>query len=180
MNKTTAIKLIDQGESSRRRHLLYVAEADGRKWATNSYWLAPAEWFSVVIGDDPKVGTWNVKADGWQWEDGPEVARLFPSTEHPIIEPVAMRGRPVILDRGELPDLALFADADGAETALDRRYVDMFRQEATGPAGSELLFRQENALKPAYVYRRTTYTSVSMAKTEGWSLTGVLMPVRIS
>lgn len=180
MNKTTAIKMVNRGNNRDcKQFYVYVARHAGRTWASNGYWLAPADWFGVIIGDDPADGTYDAKSGSKLNDSAPELGPLFPTTEHPELEPMLLHGSPVMLARPFRSDLALFAGPDGAPTALDRSYVDMFRAEAASVAGSELAFRQETPLKCCAVYRSMSYTWAHGPTDKSWTLTGLIMPVRL-
>ncbi len=182
MNKTTALKMIDHGNKrDSRQFYVYVAEHDGRRWATNGFWLAPAEWFAVVLGDDPKLGTHDAKG-GWVSEDVPNIERLFPTEELPIIESLRMHGHDVLLDRGDKGMGALFVHESGAETMLDAAYVRMFHDavDAKNRYGVQVRFRQLDPLKCAVVEQSSNYTRAHGGNVETWRVIGLLMPIRLA
>lgn len=198
MTKTTARKLIDRGKSAGdKRHHLHLGEHDGQLWATNAYWLAPADWFGEVLPAYGAYGageTYDVK-EGRKLEVGcPNLAHVMPSGDLYDLEPVRMHGRDIIADGQDDYDLRLYtfadADADGPTIALRRPYVDMVRDNLpgyvdrlVGGRDGALVFRssdKERGLKPVYAYQNMSYTRADMSKSDGLRLVAIIMPVRLS
>jgi hypothetical protein len=188
VNKTEQRKMIDQGEGfgTRRRNRLWIDEVNGSLLATNSYWMAPADWFADAIPGAIERGAFDIKAGARLDDDVPNMAALLPrdGVEQVVLEPMFLHGSPVVLDRPLANDLALFvgpADEADLTVALDRRYVAMFRGEGAKAAGSELQFRQDrrSPLKCVSVYRSSSYTLAHGPTETTWSLLGLIMPVRL-
>lgn len=194
MNKTTALRLIKRkfghGRDHQSDHRVFLAEHDGRLWATNSYWLAPAEWFAIVLPERDEEtynwtpGTYDAKS-GEKVSDGcPEIGRLFPAKDalRPL-EPVEMHGAAVVLAsvQGDL-SLFTFGQEDGPiskteDAAFNRAFVDMFRD---GAGSAAVVLHGQDPLKPAMVYKATSYTKADYSKVEGLELIGLIMPVRMA
>lgn len=192
MNKTTALRNIDRGQPARdKRWHVYACEHDGRLWITNSYWAAPADWFSgLVLPEQLSVGTYDAKLGERLWDDAPNISSLWPRDDQlQPLEPALHNGRPIIVDRGEHGDLALFVLADGVEVALNRAYVDMLRdhlprwaRSCVGGTSDALVLKGRDALKPVVAYHRTSITYADGRQDKGDNLRpmALIMPVRLS
>lgn len=188
MNKTEQRKMIDQGKGfGNRRNHLWADEVAGRTMVTNSYWMAPAEWFADAMPLEER-GTYDVKSGERLSDDVPNMERLLPDEkeEYDVLVPTLLHGGVAIVSRGFQSDLALFEVADNGSNiavAIDRRYVEMFREMAAAAAGTELQFRQERhkPLRPISVYRSSSYTNGGTYESRtSWTLVGLIMPVRIA
>lgn len=178
MNKTTLISNIKRPGHAGPDYRLFVQEHDGRLWATNSYWLAPADWFRLVLPDDYGIGTYNVKVGEKLSDDAPSIERLMPPAEGwGEIKPSQHNGRDIIVPSGPDVDVRLFTlEDDSGEMALDRRYVDLF----TTLCGQVPTFTGTTSLKPVGIYTSSRITRIDLSAYDALTFTGLLMPVRLS
>ena len=185
-NITSARKLVRRSTTQGRTDdRLFVCEHDDRLWATNSHWLAPADWFDAIRKDDDwKPGTWNAATSEYLHDDAPNISSLFPELASTIVlEPLVVEGvGPVITNRGN-DDLCVYtlADArfDGQHAAFNRRYLEMFLGQE-GRYDQQWRIVSQGPLKVAVVQHSSSYTRAHGPAETTWHTEGLLMPVRLS